>query len=99
MHFDSALKSSLNTRRFVLALVIIAFTATVGTPGANAQDDASIAGLVMDASGSGVAGANVLITNAETRSQRQVATDEAGRFYSPSLPVGSYEVSVDKSGF
>ena len=41
----------------------------------------------------------MLITNAETRSQRQVATDEAGRFYSPSLPVGSYEVSVDKSGF
>jgi hypothetical protein len=66
---------------------------------AHAQADASISGLVRDASGAGIEAGIVHIKNLETGSQRNLQTDSAGRFYAPSLAVGSYEVNVDKPGF
>lgn len=66
---------------------------------ATAGDDASIAGFVHDASGAAVEAARVLIANLETGTTRQVQTDESGRFYALSLAVGTYDVTVDKTGF
>jgi hypothetical protein len=93
--------SSARLRTLILALVfvVIVLAAAVTTLRASAQDDASIAGVVVDPSGGGIAAASVVITNLETGAQRQLQTDESGRFYSPSLSVGSYEVTVDKPGF
>jgi hypothetical protein len=64
-----------------------------------AQDGASVAGVVRDASGAGIPGATVHIKNLETGMERDLQTDQAGRFHAPSLPVGKYEVAVDKPGF
>ena len=72
---------------------------TLGLPRAQAQDDASISGFVHDASGGGIVEATVHIKNLETGTQREIKTDQAGRFHAPSLPVGKYEVEADKSGF
>ena len=81
-----------------LALGWVVFAAV--TPlRAQAQADASISGTVLDASGAGIAAAKVFITNLETGAQRELATDEAGSFHAPSLPVGRYVVTADKSGF
>jgi hypothetical protein len=66
---------------------------------ARAQDDASISGVVRDGSGAGIQGAIVTIKSIEIGTERRIATDEAGRFHAPSLPVGSYEVAADKTGF
>ena len=68
-------------------------------PLAQAQDDASIAGVVLDPSGAGIESANIRITNLETGSTRDLQTDDAGRFHAPALRVGRYEVIVDKAGF
>jgi len=64
-----------------------------------AQGDASLGGSVTDATGAGIAGAAVIITNLETGTQRTLATDEAGRFSAPALPVGHYEMVASKNGF
>jgi hypothetical protein len=64
-----------------------------------AQGDASLNGIVSDASGAGIPGAIVRIKNLETGTQRGVETDSAGRYYAPSLTVGQYELAVDKPGF
>src|SRR5246127_1358488 len=64
-----------------------------------AQDDGSIAGVVRDASGAGIPAATVHIKNLETGTEREIATDQDGRFHAPSLAVGSYEVVAEKPGF
>src|SRR5215467_13301116 len=66
---------------------------------AKAQDDASIAGVVRDATGAAINAATVHIKNLETGSERDVQTDPAGLFHAPSLQVGSYDVTAEKSGF
>lgn len=65
----------------------------------HAQDDASIEGIVRDSSGAGIPAATVHVINLETGWQRDIQTDDAGRFRAPSVPVGRYEVSADKPGF
>lgn len=64
-----------------------------------AQDDASIAGTVRDASGAPVPDATIHIKNLETAAQRELSTDRGGRFHAPSLSVGSYDLTADKPGF
>src|SRR5688572_11410075 len=58
-----------------------------------------ISGAVTDASGAGVPGASVLITNQDTQLTRNLTTDGAGSYVAPSLPVGRYSVKVDAAGF
>jgi len=64
-----------------------------------AQYNASLAGVVQDATGGAIAGATVRIRNLETGTERAVQTGEDGRFHAPSLAVGSYEIVMDKTGF
>jgi Carboxypeptidase regulatory-like domain/TonB-dependent Receptor Plug Domain len=82
-----------------LAFFALALSAAVILPRAYAQDDAAIAGVVLDPSGAGIESAKVHITNLETGLQRDVETDPSGRFDAPSLPVGGYELIADKTGF
>ncbi len=60
---------------------------------------ASLSGTVTDDSGAGMPKAAVTITNLETGAERQLVTDEAGRYSAPSIPVGPYQVSAEKAGF
>jgi hypothetical protein len=64
-----------------------------------AQVAASISGKVEDTSGAAVSGATVKVRNLETDSPRVVTTNSAGNYRVLSLPVGAYELSVEKSGF
>jgi hypothetical protein len=68
-------------------------------PLASAQDSGAIAGTVTDPSGAVVTGANVTITNTDTRMARTVITDNTGRYRVFLLPVGLYEIQVKQSGF
>lgn len=68
-------------------------------PPAHAQADASISGIVRDASSAGIEAATVHVKNLETGLERELQTDAAGRFHAPSLAVGSYELIADKPGF
>ncbi|MGI8991836.1 MAG: carboxypeptidase regulatory-like domain-containing protein [Bryobacteraceae bacterium] len=58
-----------------------------------------ISGTVTDASGAVVAGANVAATDDATGVKYTQKTTAAGLYSFPSLPVGSYTVSVESPGF
>jgi Carboxypeptidase regulatory-like domain/TonB dependent receptor-like, beta-barrel len=58
-----------------------------------------IEGTVTDPSGAAVAGAQVTITNTGTGYERQVTADSSGFYRAVLLPLGSYSVAIEKSGF
>src|SRR5450432_2167363 len=65
---------------------------------AHAQSTGTIQGTVTDPSGAAVPNAPVTINNASTGEQRSTATDSSGIYLVPSLPVGTYRVSVKAPG-
>ncbi|WP_243383532.1 TonB-dependent receptor [Geothrix alkalitolerans] len=58
-----------------------------------------LGGRVLDNQGAGVAGATVVIRNAETGLTRTLQTSAEGRYLATLLPVGPYTVTVTKAGF
>ena len=60
---------------------------------------AALNGTVMDPSGSTVPNAKVTITSPDTGLTRSVQTTESGLYAFPRLPVGTYDLTVDASGF
>ena len=59
----------------------------------------TISGVVQDSSGALIAGATITIRNVDTGTARTVTSDEGGRYIAPVLPLGTYEVQVQQSGF
>ncbi|HKC85084.1 MAG TPA: carboxypeptidase-like regulatory domain-containing protein, partial [Blastocatellia bacterium] len=60
---------------------------------------ASLTGQVMDANGAATSGATVTAKNNATNVAQSVVTDAAGNYIFVSLPVGTYSVSVEATGF
>lgn len=58
-----------------------------------------ITGTVTDAQGGAVAGAKITIVNEETKLERQTTTDSNGYYVASDLPVGTYSVIAELSGF
>src|SRR5262245_49832208 len=93
----------------VLPVVVFAATASAGQaqgqqqmPGMRmpAADLGIVSGTVTKAADKApVAGATVLATNAANGIQLSATTQEDGSFVLPSLPAGTYEVSVQLGGF
>ena len=81
-------------RLFLMVLLLLARNNS-----AVAQVNASITGRVEDASGAAVPQAAVAVTSVETGETRTVTSDESGSYRVLSLPVGHYNVRVEKSGF
>lgn len=63
------------------------------------QDTGSISGSVTDPKGEAVAGAQVTITNNSVGLTRTIVTNDKGNFTVNLLPVGSYTVTIEASGF
>jgi hypothetical protein len=59
----------------------------------------SISGTVMDSAGAVIARATVTATNIETGVQHNVASNDAGAYSFPTLPVGHYNLDVTDAGF
>ena len=67
---------------------------------ASAQESrATIQGTVKDPQGAIIAGANVTVTNTDTRTTVALKTSEVGRFIAPLLLPGPYVVEIEMSGF
>jgi hypothetical protein len=58
-----------------------------------------IVGTVVDATGSAVPGATVIVKNADTNLQIKVVTTITGSYQVPNLPSGNYTVNIAKEGF
>jgi Carboxypeptidase regulatory-like domain len=61
--------------------------------------NATILGVVKDASGAVIPGATVTIRNTDTGLTRTVMVGDDGSYRVPALPVGMYSVSVESMGF
>src|SRR5689334_9306126 len=59
----------------------------------------SISGVVTDATGSVVAGAKVTVTETNTGTKIETATDSAGHYNAPFLLPGDYQVVIAVQGF
>jgi hypothetical protein len=59
----------------------------------------SIAGVIRDSSGAGIAAASVKVSSVSTGLARTIATSTTGDYSIPVLPAGQYEVSVEALGF
>ena len=86
-----------------VALALCCLTLVVLMCGANvtfAQDvTASITGTVTDPSGAAVAGATVTAKSAERGSTTTAVTNDSGLYRISQLPVGNYDLKVEKTGF
>ncbi|MBZ5561410.1 MAG: carboxypeptidase regulatory-like domain-containing protein [Acidobacteriia bacterium] len=56
-------------------------------------------GIVLDPSGEAVPGAMLQLRNNATEQVRQTLSDDQGYYTFPLLPVGTYELKVEKTGF
>lgn len=84
-------------RNFVLAAVF--FLSALAINGDAQTFRGTILGTVTDTSGAAISGATVSVKNTGTGLLRTVATDDDGNYSAPELPIGTYSVTVEKSGF
>lgn len=92
----------MGTRRLIcLVSLLSVFAMLLGvTQAAFAQEvTAAITGTVNDPSGAAVIGATVTATSVERGTSYNGVTDSAGLYRISQLPVGSYNLKVEKSGF
>ncbi|MGH9507552.1 MAG: carboxypeptidase regulatory-like domain-containing protein [Terriglobales bacterium] len=78
---------------FVLAVVALLSISLFALVNGN------IHGHVTDASGAAIPGATVKIVNTETGYTRTLTTDVHGMYQALAMPVGTYDVTVSKTGF
>jgi carboxypeptidase family protein/TonB-dependent receptor-like protein len=81
------------------ALVFIALIVLAATPGGAQTFRGTILGTVMDATGAAVPGATVTVHNVDTGLLRKTETQGDGSYRVPELPIGTYDVTVEKPGF
>ncbi len=63
------------------------------------ENTATITGQVQDTSNAGVIGAKVTARNVQTGLERTVLTNESANYTVPLLPIGTYNLAVEKEGF
>ena len=85
--------------RLIFAAILCMFPLACLSPSAEAQASSSIGGSVVDPTGALVAGADVSVQSLDTGLERDLTTDSSGHYRVMSLPVGDYQVVVNKQGF
>ncbi|MGA2171133.1 MAG: carboxypeptidase-like regulatory domain-containing protein, partial [Terracidiphilus sp.] len=94
------MENSANTKSHNRLLLLVVFVlALILSPYLHGQATGSFSGNVLDKSGSAVPGATIITTSQETGLARDGKADNAGHYLIPLLPVGTYTVRVDASGF
>ena len=79
--------------KFLLSATAI-LSVSLLEPAIWAQDaTGEIAGNITDSSGAVVPGATVIVTNLDTKTAKQAATNSQGFYQVLQLPIGHYEVS------
>ena len=81
-----------------VSFFLIALCAVMGRT-VNAQSLGTISGSVLDPSGSGIANADVTVTNEKTNLTRSVKTNGKGEYSLALLPPSVYTVDAEASGF
>ncbi len=80
-------------------IFLLAFLALSATLSAQVGTEGVILGVIRDASGAVVTGAEVTVTNLETNLTEKTTTDSQGNFEIRALPRGTYSASASFTGF
>ena len=83
---------------FAARIALVCFL-TLASPLIAQQGRALMQGTITDQTGAGVGDATVTVRNTGTNQAFSTTTNAEGYFTAPTLPVGSYEVAVEKQGF
>jgi hypothetical protein len=94
IHHSTQMNRTVN-KHFLNPLLLLAAALPLGAQ----ADLASLTGLITDPSGSSVSGAKVTALGRTTGLSRSTVSDKAGYYTFTSLPIGSYQISVDQAGF
>jgi hypothetical protein len=82
------------------ALLVLAIFAVSGAETVFGQQaTALLTGSVTDSSGAVIVGAKVTLTNSQTNVSRKTTSGKDGNYLFNLVPIGSYDVTVEKSGF
>lgn len=87
---QAALRRAASTFAFLVALTTLALAQS---------DNTSVNGTVTDPSGAAIANAKVTLKNQNTGAVRTTNTSGAGTYTIPSIPSGTYTLTVEVSGF
>src|SRR5271170_7176808 len=86
--------------RFSVAAALLVLTALVTPPPAHGQQVmAAITGKVMDPSGAAIPAAKVTATDTERGSVWTTTSNPDGIYDLPQVPIGTYNVKVERTGF
>lgn len=93
------MKLSVRQRDFLLFMM--AFALMLAAPAFIQAQEATgrIVGNITDQSGAAVSGAQVTVTNVATQISQHSTTDKGGFYQVPSLPHGTYTITIQQSGF
>jgi len=83
----------------ILALSAALLVCIVSIPAAAQRSTANILGTVTDSSGAAIPNAMVTARNADNGATQNATTDASGRYRLADLPVGTYDVTSENSGF
>ncbi len=90
----------MRTQQFLRIAGLMLFLMALALPvHAQVGNQGSIEGTIADQKGGVVPGATVTVRNTATDAKFSATTDESGYFHFLVLPVGTYELTVEKSGF
>ncbi len=82
-----------------LLSALLAAVLLISAPAAAQTFRGTILGTVTDTSGAVIAGAKVTVRNAATGLVRETQTSSDGSYSVPELPIGTYTVTVEQTGF
>jgi Carboxypeptidase regulatory-like domain len=82
-----------------LALLVIATIGLTTVPSMAQYTTASLGGTVTDPANGAVPGAKVTVRNPETGLTKATVTGTNGTYLFPVLPIGNYDLTVEKTGF
>jgi hypothetical protein len=85
--------------RIALAAAVLLLCHAAGAFAQSSKVGATLSGTVTDSSGAVVPEANVVLRSASTSQTRTATADAEGIFVFAALPVGSYDLRVERPGF
>lgn len=85
--------------RIWVAFTVAIFALSLVNPAYPQSTAGRILGSVTDQSGAAVAGATVVVTDAQRGTSRNLLTDAAGEYVAPDLIPGHYQIRVEAKGF
>src|SRR5262249_35246173 len=86
-------------RRIIVAIIAICALAVAAAPAMAQQTTGNIQGRIIDAQKAAVPGVTVTAKNTATGYTRSEVTDAEGLYRLNALPVGTYEIRAELSGF